>query len=170
MKKIILFVAMIYTNNIIAQNRTNVNSEDFKVNGLINIFTNKVSLKKAFPKMKISKDVEPDCSFDNKDYHKTKFYEYSKLGISFLVYNNEADLLELNLKDNLGTYLMYKDFKINKNTSVKELQKYFPKSYKYFIKEKDTIFRLRWGKEFDGEFQFEIKNNKVVNVNDWMPC
>ena len=170
MKKFILFLILIYSNSIIAQNYNNVNSEDFKVNGLINIFTTKDSLKKAFPKMKVVKIDQDHCMFDSEEYYKTKFYNYSKNGIRFLVYDKEAYLQEINFKENPETYLMYKDFKINKNTSVEELKKYFPKSYKYFIKVKDTIFRLKWGKEFNGEFQFEIKNNKVVNVYDWMPC
>ena len=170
MNKIIATLSILLCLNCNAQNYTNVNSDDFKVNGILNISTTKDSLKKAFPKMKVVKIEQDHCMYNSEEYYKTKFYNYSKNGIRFLVYDKEAYLQEINFKENPETFLMYKGFKINKNTSVKELQKYFPKSYKYFIKEKDTIFRLRWGEEFDGEFQFEIKNNKVVNVNDWMPC
>ena len=164
MRRILFVFILFYSTICNAQNRTNINSDDFKVNGVVNIFTSKDYLKKAFGKMKITKVEEPNCSFDNEDYYKIKFYNYSINGITFLVYNKEVELEDINLKDNQNSFLLYKNFKINKNTSVKELQKYFPRSYKNFIKEKNNFITIGFGKDFDDTLIFEIKNGKIITI------
>lgn len=126
MKKILILLLFFCATICNAQNYTNVKSKDFNVYGELNIFTTKDSLKKAFAKMKIVNYQDANCSFGD-EHNKVKFYHYSKNGVTYLVYNNKADIVEIDFRNDSSTFLKYKNLKIDTKNNLRNFKKIFSK-------------------------------------------
>ena len=169
MKFIIIFIGLFISLISNGQTESVVNAEDFKVNGVLGLSTNKTGLLKFIKKADKVKKTIPDCSYEEEYSKGIIFYDYLKGGMTYLVYKNKAEFEELNLENNPLQYLLYKDFKITNRTTIADLKKYFPKSVNNYLKDK-IVIRLKFGKQLDDELQIELKNKKVTRVSYWTPC
>ena len=173
MRKVVLtFLFSIFVILTFGQKYQIVNPDDFKINGKIKLFTSKADFLRQIGKAEKIVENFPGCGSYEEDASKgARFFIYTKNGIKYYVYNEKADFLEINLKDNPRNYINVGRHKISGKTSIKELKRMFPTAYDNYKKEEEAyLFRIKFNPQWDDEIQIVIKNEKVSEMYYWSPC
>jgi hypothetical protein len=181
MKCVILFLLFL-TNSFkpLAQiSTTIIDTKTILLDGKLPIFTSKKLLETYLGDSIKKKSYNPECGFySDEEYINVKFSFYSKNGISYLVYKTKADLDEIDLAKSKERFVQFGNYKINKDTRLIDLKKYFPKSYADYINlnkdeknQTESFFMLSPCKTCDDRIHIILdKNLKVKAVAYWTPC
>jgi hypothetical protein len=160
-------------------NSSVINIKTIALDGKLPIFTTKKLLEKYLGENIKKKPFEPECGFySDEEYSNVKFLFYSKDGITYLVYKDKADLDEIDLSKAKDRFVQFGNIKINKETNLNDLKKYFPKSHSEYIKTNkdnknpaESIFILSPCKICDDQIHIILDSNlKVKAVSYWTPC
>ncbi len=180
MKFLKLTLFFIYFSNVVvAQNYSIVDIKSILINGKVPITTTKKTVIDFFEKDYSKEKFEPGCGFfDQEEFYKVKFFSYKKHGIEFIVYNSVADFQEIDFSKSVNNFVQIGKNKISSQTTIEDLKKYFPKSYKIFQEEykkeknsKEFYFRLDYDKESVDKFIIQLNNKKnVTTCSYWSPC
>ena len=146
---------------------------DFLFNGKLKLFDKKAHFLKTIGKPDKIETFLPECGFyavERENGARFKFYK--KGNLQYLLYNNDADFDEILFSENSDDFVLYKKTKISRQTTLLELKKLFPNSFKDFLSEKNAkIFRLKFDIQGnDDQLHMTIKNKKVVGLRFWTPC
>jgi hypothetical protein len=160
-------------------NSTVIDTKIIFLDGKLPIFTSKKILEKYLGDSIKKKVFNPECGFyADEEYVNVKFSFYSKNGISYLVYRAKADLDEIDLSKSKDRFVQFGDYKINKDTRLIDLKKYFPKSYADYINlnkdeknQTESFFILSPCKICEDQIRIILdKNLRVKAVTYWTPC
>jgi hypothetical protein len=135
MKILKLFIILLFLSiQSIAQIKsTIVHVDSFLINGKIPIVTSKKVLEKQFGKNYTKEKFQPECGYyADEQFDKVKFMRYKKNGMEFIVYNNTADFDKIELTKGDSNFVQIGKYKISNKTTLEDLKKYFPKSYKEY--------------------------------------
>lgn len=178
MKALILSLGLLIgVNNIFSQNIVDINS--ILINGKIPINTSKKTLETYFGINYKKEKYQPECGyFDQEEFYNVKFFYYKKRGLEFIVYKSIAEFKEIDLTKNDSNFVQIGKFKINYKTSLVDLKKQFPKSYRENIEKdkngkeiKQPFFRLDFDKETVDKLIIELnEKNKVIRFSYFCPC
>ena len=171
----IILLLVLISKTFAQVNYSLVNDKDFLINGKLDFFSKQADFLKVFGKPTKIENFEPECgsyaAYAEERPKGLKFYIYFKGQIKYIIFDKKADFDEVNFLKDTTTFVTYKKIKISSKTTIKVLEKKFPKSFKEFKIEKSNIFRLKFDtQDCDDQIQFEIKNGKVVSMNYWTPC
>ena len=172
MRTILTLLFLTIFTQIFGQTEQIVKENDIKINGNLKIFTTKTDFITKIGKVEKIVEDFPGCSnYDEEASKGTKFFIYTKNGLKYYVYNNKAEFQEINLKDNLNDYVLIGQHRISNKTTLTDLKKIFPISYKNYKNEQNAYsFRLKFNPKWDDEIQIMIENEKVISIYYWTPC
>jgi hypothetical protein len=178
--KIILFTLnlLLLTSFAFAQIKSNIiDVNTILINGKIPITTSKNSLEVYFGKNYKKEKYEPGCgSFDQEEFYDVKFFLYKKNGMDFIVYKTKAEFDQIDLTKADSNFVQVGKFKITNQTTLQDLKKYFPKSYKEYKEEfkkpnEAPVLRFFYDKVSEDYFIIKLNNkNKVVTCSCFSPC
>ena len=96
------------------------------------------------------------------------WYYYN--GTKFFIYDNNADIVELNFRSGKFTYTTSK-IKLSNATTFQELQKVYPASTKAAIIENGgNMVRIRPCSDCDGYCILYFEKGRLVKLEWWEPC
>jgi hypothetical protein len=181
MKAILILLCLLFgVKNTFSQNTSSIVDYNLiLINGKIPITTSKKSLEVYLGKNYKKENYQPECGyFDQEAFYNVKFFLYKKNGMDFIVYKNIADFNQIDLTKNDSNFVQIGKFKITNRTTLEDLKKYFPKSYKEYKEDyknekkiKYSIFRLIYDKVSDDKFIIELNDrNRVINCSYFSPC
>ena len=88
----------------------------------------------------------------------------------FIIFDNNAEILEVNFRNGKYTYKTDK-IKLSNTTSFQELQKIYPESTKTALKENNgNMVRIRPCSTCDGDCILYFEKGKLVKLEWWEPC
>jgi len=170
-KRLLLFYLLISGFQVLAQNNLEIlDYKSSKINGIISNSLSRTSLIKLLGKPDKIENFDPECGLtDKQEKAKIKrIFYYGKT--TFFVFDNNAELSSISFVSSRFTYnssLINLSFK----TTLKDLQKVFPKSVKNAIKENGgKLIRLKTCKNCDDEYHLYIEKGILVKLELWNDC
>jgi hypothetical protein len=108
-----------------------------------------------------------DCGYFAEEGIPVKVYYYK--GSSFHIYRDTAELNLLDFKKDKDRELTTNKFKLSANTTLDEIEKYFPNSYRSSTKEdgNGNLIRVPF---YCGQLQLGFSNGKLSDIEYWEPC
>ena len=177
MKPIYFTLYLVVSNfNCFCQSSSIINIDSIFINGEIPVSTSKKIAENYFGKNLKKEIYEPGCGyFDQEGFYNVKFLLYKKNGVSYIVYKKIAEFDEVLFTKKNNNFLQISKLKLNYLTTLKDLKKYFPKSYNVYRKEqkinKQFIFRLKFDKKSDDSLIIELNDkNVLVRCSYFSPC
>ncbi|MBY0481047.1 MAG: hypothetical protein K2Q21_06815 [Chitinophagaceae bacterium] len=141
-----------------------------KVNGSIPNALTKADLLRVLGKPTKIEIFEGECGL-TEEQEKAKvrnwyYYDSTK----FLLFDNEAQISEVNFRSGKFTYTTAK-IKLSNKTTFQDLQKVYPVSTKAAIKENNgNMVRLSPCSDCDGYCFLYFEKGKLVKLEWWEPC
>ena len=149
-----------------------INYSSCRINGTVPNTLSKNDLIKRLGK---PTKIEPlrfdeECGLTDEQEHAKQRNWYYYDSTRFFVYDNKADMLELNFRNGKFVYTTDK-IKLSNTTTLGDLQKVYPASTKAAIKEnKGTMVKISPCPKCDGYCFLYFEKGKLVKLEWWDPC
>ena len=167
----LLFIAFFISSLALGQIKEEfLNYKTSRINGSIPNALNKADLLRKLGTPTKIEPFEGECGLsdeqENAKLRNLYYYDSTK----FFIYDNKAQIIEVNFRNAKFTYTTEK-IKLSHNTTFQDLQKVYPISAKAAIKENNgDMVRIRPCASCDGYCLLYFEKGRLVKLEWWEPC
>jgi|GEM_PF-7030208 len=167
----LFFISFFFSSLAFGQiNAEFLNYKTSRINGSIPNILNKVELVRRLGVPTKIETFEGECGL-SEEQEKAKvrnWYNYDST--KFFIYDNKAQIIEVNFRSGKFTYTTAK-IKLSNNTSFQDLQKVYPVSTKTAIIENNgNMVRITPCSDCDGYCLLYFEKGMLIKLEWWEPC